>query len=86
MYRIIILPNALSSLSKIDKPIVERIVAKLNWLSENIKDTTLLPLRSNLSGFYKIRVGDWRVIYDVDHDKKEISVHKIGHRRDIYIS
>ncbi len=84
MYRVIILPEALKDLSKIDKPTAQRIADKLTWLSENIKSITLLPLKSSLSGFYKLRIGDWRVIYETDHNEKIVYVHKIGHRREIY--
>lgn len=84
MYQIIILPKALQDLSKIDKTISKRIIDKLTWLSENIETITSLPLGGGLSGFYKLRIGDWRVIYDIDHDARVITVHKVGHRREIY--
>lgn len=84
MYQVIILPTAIKDLSRIDKIIVQRITDRLNWLSENIESITRLPLRASLIGFSKLRIGDWRVIYEVDHDKKVITVHKVGHRKDIY--
>lgn len=84
MYQVIILPTAIKDLSRIDKTIVQRITDRLNWLSENIESITQLSLRASLIGFFKLRIGDWRVIYEVDHDKKVITVHKVGHRKDIY--
>ena len=53
-------------------------------LSENIELISPLPLSGNLSGLYKLKVGDYRAIYELDHNKMIITVHKIGHRRDIY--
>ena len=84
MYRLIILPNALVDLSKLDKAIAQRIVNKLTWLSENVETITPLPLRGSFSGFYKLRVGDWLVIYGINHNNMTITVHKIGLMKDIY--
>lgn len=42
------------------------------------------PLRYSLTGQRSLRVGDWRVLYSIDHEKRLISVSAIGHRRDIY--
>ncbi len=84
MYQIIILPLAVEDISRLDKAVSQRITDKLTRLSENIETIPLLPLKGHLAGFYKVRVGDWRVIFDVNHDKQIITVHKIGHRKKIY--
>jgi mRNA interferase RelE/StbE len=84
MYQVIILPKAIEDLSRLDKTIAHRITNKLTWLSENIESIAPLPLSGKYSELYKLRVGDWRVIYDVDYDKKIITVHKVGHRSEIY--
>ena len=83
MYQVIILPKALRDLSGLDKSISKRILDKL-WLSENIETSTPLPLSEKYAGFFKLRIGDWRTIYDVDHENKIITVHKVGHRKEIY--
>ncbi len=83
-YQIYILPKAIEDLSKIDKAIAQRVTDKLAWLSDNIEIIPLLPLGGSFSGFYKLKVGDWRVIYEVNHNEKLITVHKVGHRREIY--
>lgn len=41
-------------------------------------------LRGNLSKFWKYRLGDYRLICDLDYDKFEISILKISHRKNIY--
>ena len=84
MYQVIILPRALRDLSGLDKSISKRIIDKLTWLSENVETATPLPLSEKYAGFFKLRIGDWRTIYDVDHEKRVITVHKVGHRREIY--
>lgn len=84
MYQVIILPKAIDDLSKIDKPSAQRITDKIEWLSENIDNIPLIPLKGMLSGFYKLRIGDWRAIYEVDYLKRVITLHKVGHRKEIY--
>ncbi|WP_365973399.1 type II toxin-antitoxin system RelE/ParE family toxin [Moorena sp. SIO4G3] len=41
-------------------------------------------LSANLSGLFKLRIGDYRVIYSFDNEAKCITIHKVAHRRDIY--
>jgi mRNA interferase RelE/StbE len=84
VYQVIILPKALKDLSRLDKSISERIIDKLTWLSENIETIHPLALSEKYSEFFKLKIGDWRVIYDFDNNKKVITVHKVGHRREIY--
>lgn len=43
-----------------------------------------LPLRRNLKGLMKLRVGNYRIIYSIKKDIVTVEVIKIGHRRDVY--
>lgn len=43
-----------------------------------------LPLRRNLKGLMKMRVGDYRIIYSIKEEVVTIYVIKIGHRKDVY--
>jgi len=62
----------------------ERILRKIRWLSDNFNDVNPQALSANLSGLFKLRVGDYRVIYSFDAEIQIITIHQIGHRRDIY--
>jgi mRNA interferase RelE/StbE len=84
VYQVVILPKALNDLSKLDKTVSRRIIEKLSWLSENIESISPLSLTGKYTDLCKLRVGDWRVIYDINHDQKVITVHKAGHRSEIY--
>lgn len=42
------------------------------------------PLRYNLKGFKRLRIGAYRIIYEVDKDNKSIQINAIRHRKDIY--
>lgn len=84
MYKINFSPQGEKSLQLLDRETGQRLLDKLKWLAENINVINPLPLHGSLSGFYKLTVGDYRVIYELNHSKKVITVHKIGHRCDIY--
>lgn len=43
-----------------------------------------LPLRRNLKGLMKLRVGDYRIIYSIEKGTVTVHVMKIGHRREVY--
>ena len=76
--------EAIDGLEKLTSAIQERILSKIRWLSENLDNLTLQSLSADLSGLFKLRVGDYRLVYSFDTHKQCITVHKVGHRRDIY--
>ena len=83
-YKIELRPEAIHDLESLDPSVVDRILKKLNWLKENFEIITPVPLKGELKGLFKLRVGDYRILYTHNKKQKLISVHLIGHRRDIY--
>lgn len=83
-YRVRILEAASQDLARLDKLVGRRIVQRINWLAANLDTLRLEALTGDLEGFYKLRVGDYRVIYEVLRDEEAIVIHAIGHRREIY--
>ena len=81
MYALIFDPNAFASLEKLDKGIAKRIWDKIQSTKEN-------PLhyfeRLTARNDYKLRIGDYRVIADINNNTKTIEVTIIGHRKNIY--
>jgi len=43
-------------------------------------------LTGQWAGMYKLRVGDYRVVYDVSHERELITVYIVRHRREVYKS
>lgn len=84
MYRIRIIPAATRDLERLDEPVARRIAERINWLAAHLEDIRPEPLTGNLSGFYKFRVGDYRVVYEILSAESIILIHQIEHRRDIY--
>jgi len=84
MYQLRLLEGAIDDLAHLDKPTARRIAKRLSWFAENFDFIRPIPLSGNLAGFYKLRVGDYRVVYEILHDESLILVHFVGHRREIY--
>jgi mRNA interferase RelE/StbE len=57
--------EAIANLEKLTQVVQVRVVKKINWLVENFELITPQSLAADLSGFYKLRVGDYRVIYSL---------------------
>jgi mRNA interferase RelE/StbE len=84
VYQIRILDSAARELAQLDKQIARRLVKRIRWLAANIEAVKPDPLSGDLAGLYKLRVGDYRVAYEILHSEQVIVVHLIGHRREIY--
>ena len=81
MYELRFDKKALNFLNKLDKQIKERIWDKLQKCKEN-PFRFLKPL-VQIKGF-KLRVGNYRIIIDVQEQIKVLCVEDIGHRRNVY--
>jgi mRNA interferase RelE/StbE len=71
-------------LKRLDKSVAARILKKLEWLAENAETVHHVPVTGEWSGFYRLRVGDYRALYGLDRPARLIAVEAIGHRREIY--
>lgn len=80
-YNIYITDTAKKQLAKIDKQTARRINNKLREISHNpfLHVSKLIGL-----DFYKLRVGDYRVLMTIQKDKLIIMVVEISHRRNAY--
>lgn len=86
MYKVELTEKAKKSLKKLDKSTAKLITS---WLFKNLQGCENprqhgKGLTSNRSGEWRYRIGDYRVIADIQDDKILILILEIGHRRDIY--
>ena len=84
VWQFLITPEAEEDLGKLDRPVQKRVIQKLTWFVDHFEDVSPLPLAGDWSGFFKLRTGDWRIIYEVEHDKQRVVVHHVGRRDEIY--
>lgn len=84
-YRVEITPSAQRELSKLAKTVQKRIDERIQALAKNPRP----PGSKKLEGegdFYRIRVGDFRIVYQVEDKVLLVVVVRIGHRREVYRS
>jgi mRNA interferase RelE/StbE len=82
-YSIRFTPRALRDLSTLDRAVQQRLRRHIDRLGENPFPPGVKKLHSE-EPYYRVRVGDYRVIYQVEAQQLVIIVVKIGHRREIY--
>ena len=80
-YEVIFSDKALRQLKKLEKQIQERIIAVLERI--RVRPETYVTKLVGDPG-YKLRVGDYRVILDIDNKILRILILKVGHRKNIY--
>jgi len=76
--------EAKNDLEKLNKDLKERVIKKLDWLQINFDKISPSALSNEWRGFFKLRVGDWRVIYKIDWNKNLIIIYVIGRRDKVY--
>lgn len=81
-YKILIKPSAIKELKNISNPDFDRITERIRKLSLDPRPKGCEKLSHQEK--YRVRQGNYRIIYLVDDAKQEIIIYKIGHRRDIY--
>jgi len=74
-------PNALAAIPQQD---ANRLKNKIEWLWANRELVNHFPLSENLSGFFKRRVGRYRIIYSYDSNPDDMVIRLVGLRDDIY--
>ena len=84
VWRVLTTDEAEEDLDVLDSVIRRRVLGKLVWLQDNFDNIIPIPLGAGWRGFFKLRLGDWRVIYEVDILKNEIIIHRAGHRSQVY--
>ena len=84
MYRIRLLDAATEELARLDPAVAARVVERMRWLATNLETIRPSALAGDLSGLYKLRVGDHRVLDEILRAERTVIVHKIGHRSAIY--
>lgn len=81
-YKILIKPSAKKELEKLPKKDLQRIVIKIQGLSADPRPTGCEKLSEDDK--FRIRQGNYRIVYSIEDNELIVFVIKIGHRRDIY--
>ena len=81
-YLIRFLPKIDKQLSKLDTLVKKRLCERFDFLQDSPYSGDVKRLKGD--SLYRMRVGDYRIIYLIDDVNKIVSIIKVGHRRDVY--
>ena len=85
VFQVILTPEAQTDIKPLDPALQSRILNKLEWMGQNAELLRHQALRGKeWVGCFKYRIGEYRIIYQLDWSAEELVVLKVGHRREVY--
>ena len=82
-YNIFFKRSAEKELRSIPKPFLSKILEKVKSLAQHPRPHGAQMLKGE-KRYFRMRQGDYRIIYEVNDDAKTITIIKIGHRKEVY--
>jgi len=86
MFSILIEQSAERDLKRIKKhspQLFSQIVSSISSLKNNHLPSNVRKIIGSDKAF-RIRIGDWRVIYEIDSQQKVVRIYRVRHRREVY--
>jgi mRNA interferase RelE/StbE len=83
-YKVIISATAMKQVAKLDKAIQKRIVLFLSELGESDNPRIYGLAMQGTEHLWRYRVGDYRIIANIEDKTITITILKVGHRREVY--
>ena len=83
LYSISYVPSAAKTIRRLDKSTARRLLEAIDGLAIDPRPPGCIQLKGDRGEFH-IRVGDYRVVYDVQNDELVVLVLRVGHRREVY--
>jgi len=81
-YRVLVKKTAADELGRIPKKELLKIIERIRSLEENPQPFSCEKLSTQER--YRIRQGNYRIVYSIDDDGRAVEIFKIGHRREVY--
>jgi mRNA interferase RelE/StbE len=82
-YSLEVKPSAQKELDALDDAAFARIDRKILTLADNPRPAACKKLKG-YKDYWRIRAGDWRVIYIFDDSAKRVHITRVAHRREVY--
>jgi len=83
MYQVLISKTARKQLQELPKAIANNISQKIDTLSKDPRPEGCKKLQGSQDD-YRVRVGDYRIVYRIENKMLIVEVIRIGHRKDVY--
>ena len=82
-FSVVFKPSVEKDLRRLPKPIVGRVIEHIEKLVADPFSRQSVKLEG-AEHLYRVRVGDYRIVYGVDNDNRQITIHYVRHRREVY--
>jgi mRNA interferase RelE/StbE len=83
MYRILLERNAEKDLRRLSAEMHERVIAAIQGLAHNPRPPGCRKLTGSEND-WRIRVGDYRAVYEIADEIRVVRVNRVRHRREVY--
>jgi mRNA interferase RelE/StbE len=83
-YRVALTASAEKELEGLPSKVVARIMARLEQLAATPRPPGCKKLKTG-DNQWRLRVGDYRIVYEIDDTAKTVDVTRIAHRREVYL-
>jgi mRNA interferase RelE/StbE len=81
-YSIVLKDSAERELSRLPSSLHARVIKKLRSLESNPRPSGMKKLQGHQG--YRIRVGDYRILFEVDDRERRVYVYSVAHRKEVY--
>lgn len=82
-YTVTFARSARKELEHLPNHFADRILQRIEALAQNPRPSGVVKLQGN-KNFWRLRVGDYRVVYSIDDSAKAVDVSVVRHRREVY--
>jgi len=82
-YKVILKPSVHKDLRVLPKPIIRRVFETLEALQENPLPRQAIKL-AGAEHLYRIRIGNYRLIYAISHQERQVTIYYVRYRREVY--
>lgn len=83
-YSVVIGSRARRDMESLERDIAVRISERIRHLATDAHPPGCAKLKARTPEAWRIRVGDYRVIYQIDESARQVKILHVGHRRDVY--
>jgi mRNA interferase RelE/StbE len=83
MYRVLLERGAERDLARLSSEIHDRVIAAIQALANNPRPPGCRKLAGSKND-WRVRVGDYRVVYEIADEIRVVRIHRVRHRREVY--
>ena len=82
-YKVTLKPSVDKDLRALPKSVVARVMRVIESLSQEPLPRPTMKLEGS-TALFRIRVGDYRIIYEINRNERQVVIHYVRHRREVY--